>query len=151
MVVFALTIILAFVALQTAPSAPVSPPMAQSMAQSRQIGSAREVTLVLPRALRKDETAWLLVKVGVIGHNQIQLMTQDGRPLGTISQFGIRSGKSAGTYTVPVPAEALSNGRLALRLSVIQSGRASRAPTAKEVKSLRLLIRQFKGGSYLRQ
>jgi|GEM_PF-1935542 hypothetical protein len=147
MVVFALTIILAFVALQTAPSAPVSPPMAQS----RQIGSAREVTLVLPRALRKDETAWLLVKVGVIGHNQIQLMTQDGRPLGTISQFGIRSGKSAGTYTVPVPAEALSNGRLALRLSVIQSGRASRAPTAKEVKSLRLLIRQFKGGSYLRQ
>ena len=147
MVVFALTIILAFVALQTAPSAPVSPPMAQS----RQIGSAREVTLVLPRALRKDETAWLLVKVGVIGHNQIQLMTQDGRPLGTISQFGIRSGKSAGTYTVPVPAEALSNGRLALRLSVIQSGRASRAPTAKEVKSLRLLIRQFKDGSYLRQ
>jgi len=147
MVVFALTIILAFVALQTAPSAPVSPPMAQS----RQIGSAREVTLVLPRALRKDETAWLLVKVGVIGHNQIQLMTQDGRPLGTISQFGIRSGKSAGTYTVPVPAEALSNGRLALRLSVIQSGRASRAPTAKEVKSLRLLIRQFRDGSYLRQ
>ena len=142
MALLASTVILAFVMPQTAPSALVSPPMAQS----RQIGSAREMTLVLPHALRKGETAWLLVKVGTIGHDQIQLMTQDGRPLGTISQFGIRSGKPAGTYTVPVPAEALSDGRLALRLSVMQSGRAPRAPTAKEVKSLRLLIRKFKDG-----
>jgi hypothetical protein len=133
------TVILAFVVLQTAPSASVSP-----MAQSRQISDAREMTLVLPHALRKGETAWLLVKVGAIGRDQIQIMTQDGRPLGTISQFGIRSGKPAGTYTVPVPAEALSNGRLALRLSMMQSGRAPRAPTIREVKSLRLLIRQFK-------
>lgn len=143
MALFASTVILAFAVLQTASSASVSPPMAQS----RQIDGAREMTLVLPHALRKGETAWLLVKVGVIGHDQIQLTTQDGRPLGTISQLGIRSGKPAGTYTVPVPAEALSDGRLALRLSVMQSGRAPRAPTAKEVKSLRLLIRQFKDGS----
>jgi hypothetical protein len=147
MALLASTVIFAFVVLQTAPSASVSPPMAQSMAQSGQIDGAREMTLVLPHALRKGETAWLLVKVGAIGRDEIQLMTQDGRPLGTISQFGIRAGKSAGTYTVPIPAEALSNGRLALRLSVMQSGRAPRAPTAKEVKSLRLLIRQFKDGS----
>jgi hypothetical protein len=140
MVVLVSTVVLAFVALQTASSASVSPPMAQS----GQIGDAREMTLVLPHALRKGETAWLLVKVGAIGRDQIQIMTQDGRPLGTISQFGIRSGKPAGTYTVPVPAEALSNGRLALRLSMMQSGRAPRAPTIREVKSLRLLIRQFK-------
>lgn len=137
------TVILAFVVLQTAPSASVSPPMAQS----RQIDGAREMTLVLPHALRKGETAWLLVKVGAIGHDQIQLTTQDGWPLGMISQFGVRSGKPAGTYTVPIPAEALSEGRLTLRLSVMQSGRAPRAPTAQEVKSLRLLIRQFKDGS----
>lgn len=137
------TVILAFAVLQTASSASVSAPMAQS----RQIDDAREMTLVLPHALRKGETAWLLVKVGAIGHDQIQLTTQDGRPLGTISQFGVRSGKPAGTYTVPIPAEALSEGRLVLRLSVMQSGRAPRAPTAKEVKSLRLLIRQFKDGS----
>lgn len=143
MALFASTVILAFAVLQTASSASVSPPMAQS----RQIDGAREMTLVLPHALRKGETAWLLVKVGVIGHDQIQLTTQDGRPLGTISQFGVRSGKPAGTYTVPIPAEALSEGRLVLRLSVMQSGRAPRAPTPKEVKSLRLLIRQFKDGS----
>jgi hypothetical protein len=143
MVIFASTVVLAFAVLQTAPSASVSSPMAQC----RQIGCAREMTLALPHALRKGETAWLLVKVGAIGRDQIQITTQDGRPLGTISPFGIRSGKAAGTYTVPVPAEALSDGRLALRVSVMQSGRAPRAPTAKEVKSLRLLIRQFEDGS----
>ena len=142
MVALASTVILGFILLQTAPSAIVSSPMAQF----RQTCDARQVTLVLPHALRKGETAWLLVKVGAIGHDQIQIMTQDGRPLGTISPFGIRSGKSAGTYTVPVPPEALHNGRLALRLSVMHSGRAPRAATTKEVKSLRLLIRQFKDG-----
>ncbi len=147
MVVLVSTVVLAFVALQTATSASASPPMAQAMAQPGQISGAREMTLVLPHALQKGETAWLLVKVGAIGHDQIQLMTQDGQPLGMISPFGIRSGEAGGTYTVPVPAEALSDGRLALRLSVMQSGRAPRAPTTKEVKSVRLLIRQFKDGS----
>jgi hypothetical protein len=141
MAVLASTVVLALLALQTAPSASVSP----SMAQSPQIDHAREMTLVLPHALRKGETAWLLVKVGAIGHDQIQIVTQAGQPLGTIFPFGIRSGKPGGVYTVPVPAEALSDGRLALRLSIMQPGRAPRAPTAKEVQSLRLLIRQFKG------
>ena len=130
------TFVLAFVALQAAPPPPA--------AQPRQSGDARETTLTLPHALRKGETAWLLVEVGAIDSNQIQLMTQDGHPLGTISPYGVRSGQAAGTYTVPVPAEDLGNGRLVLRLSVLQSGHAPRAPTTEEVKSLRLLIRRFK-------
>jgi hypothetical protein len=142
MVVLASTAVLAFVVLQAAPSASAPPPTAQS----RQTGDAREMTLALPHALRRGETAWLLVEVGAIGHDQIQLMTQDGRPLGNLSPFGVRSGQAAGIYTVPVPAEALGDGRLALRLSVMQSGHAPRAPTTEEVKSLRLLIRRLGGG-----
>lgn len=142
MVVLASTAVLAFVVLQAAPSASTPPPTAQS----RQTGDAREMTLALPHALRRGETAWLLVEVGAIGHDQIQLMTQDGRPLGNLSPFGVRSGQAAGIYTVPVPAEALGDGRLALRLSVMQSGHAPRAPTTEEVKSLRLLIRRLGGG-----
>jgi hypothetical protein len=143
MVVLASTVVLALVALQTAPSASVSPPMAQS----RQIHDGREMTLTLPHALRKGETVWLLLKVGAIGRDQIEIMTQNGRPLGTISPLGAHSGKASGTYTVPVPTETLNDGTLALRLSVIQAGRAPRAATTKEVKSLRLLIRQFKDHS----
>ena len=142
MVVLASTAVLAFVVLQAAPSASTPPPTAQS----RQTGDAREMTLALPHALRRGETAWLLVEVGAIGHDQIQLMTQDGRPLGNLSPFGVRSGQAAGIYTVPVPTEALGDGRLALRLSVMQSGHAPRAPTTEEVKSLRLLIRRLGGG-----
>ena len=139
MAVLASTAVLAFALLQAVPSA--SPPT--PTAQSRQTGDAREITLALPHPLRKGETAWLLVEVGAIGHDQIQLTTQDGRPLGTISPFGVRSGQAAGTYTVPVPAEVLHNGRLALRLSVMHSGLAQQAPATEEVKSLRLLIRRL--------
>jgi hypothetical protein len=134
------TFVLALVALQAAPP----PTAAPSAAQQRQSGDAREMTLALPHALRKGETAWLLVEVGAIGSNQIQLMTQDGHPLGTISPYSVHSGQAAGTYTVPVPAEDLREGRLALRLSVIQSGQAQRAPTTEEIKRVRLLIRRFK-------
>jgi hypothetical protein len=142
------TVVLAFVALQPAPSALVSPPMAQARAQARQIGVAREMrTLTLPHVLRKGEMAWLLVKVGAIGREQIEITTQEGRPLGTISPLGARSGDADGTYTLPVPAEALHDGRLTLRLSVVQSGRASRAATSNEVKSVRVVIRRFKDGS----
>jgi hypothetical protein len=132
------TIVLALVALQAA-----SPPPA---AQQPQSGDAREITLTLPHALRKGETAWLMVEVGSIDASQIQLTTRDGHPLGTISPYGVRSGQAAGTYTVPVPPEDLIDGKIALRLSVIQSGQAQRAPNTAEVKSLRLLIRRFKKG-----
>jgi hypothetical protein len=147
MAVLVSTVVLAVAALQPAPLVSVSPPMAQGVVQAGQVGSALERTLMLPHALRKDETVWLLVKVGAIGREQIEITTQDGRPLGTISAFGARAGDAGGTYTVPVPADALRDGRLALRLLVVHSGGAPRAATSKEVKSLRLVIRRFKDGS----
>ncbi len=141
MIVLAPTVILAFVLLQAAPSVSAPPPMAQP----QQIGDARAMTLALPHSLRKGDTAWLLIEVGVVGHDQIQLTTQDGRTLGTISPFAIRSGQPAGIYTVPVPVEALADGHLALRLSVVSSDHARRAPTAKEIQSVRLMVRRFRG------
>lgn len=129
------TVVFAFAVLQAAPP---------QTAQSGHAGNAREMTLVLPHALRKGETAWLLVKIGAIDHYQIRITTQDGRPLGTLSPYGVRSGQGGGTYTVPVPAEDFRGRRLALRLSVMLSGHAQRAPTTEEVKSVRILIRRFR-------
>jgi hypothetical protein len=141
MLVVSSTIALALLMLQSAPS-PSKPPTA---AQTRQThGDARKITLVLPHALHKGETAWLLVKVGAIDHHQIRLTTGDGLLLGTISPFGARAGHAAGTYTVPVPDEAFSKGRLALRLAVMQSGGAQRAPTAEEIRGVHLVIRRFR-------
>jgi len=124
-----------------------SGPIAQTVpsAQTRQTPQAntlgREMTLDLPHALREGETVWLLVEVGAIGHNQIDLTTQDGQPLGTISPYGMRTGQAAGTYTIPIPADALKRGRLTLRLSMMRSDRTQQAPTAKEVKTVRLIMR----------
>lgn len=129
------TAVFAFVTLQAATSPP---------AAAAQSGDARKMTLVLPHALRSGETAWLLVRVGAIDHKLIRLSTEDGRSLGTLSPFGARSGHGAGTYTVPVPTEAFHDERLALRISVVESGRAPRAPTSDEVRDVRLVIRRFK-------
>lgn len=45
---------------------------------------------------------------------------------------------------VPVTAAVFSDGRLRFRLSVMQSGRAPRAPTANEVRSLAAFDRRLK-------
>jgi hypothetical protein len=137
MVFLASTVVLALLSSQ---------PAAQSV-QTRETPVAREVMLTLPHALRQGETAWLLVEVGAMNGDQILLTTQDGKPLGMISPYGTRSDQTTGTYTVPVPADAFHNGRVALRLSVSQASGAQRAPTADEVNSVRLTIRRLGAGS----
>ena len=104
--------------------------------------TARKVTLVLPHELRGDETATILVKVGVIPRGaEIAITTTSGRSLGVISPYGIRAGREAGTYTVPLPADAITGRRVPLLVPLHFRG-AQRAPTAKEVKKVRVKIRR---------
>jgi hypothetical protein len=104
--------------------------------------SGRTVNLALPHALREGETAWLLVTVGVIPRGaEIEITSPSGRLLGVISPYGIRSGSAAGTYTVPLPADAISGRRLWLRLMLDLSGK-QRPPTAREVKKVQVKIRE---------
>jgi len=102
--------------------------------------AGRAVTLVLPHELRAGETASLVVSVGAIQHGEISITTTSGRLVGVISPYGIRAGREAGTYTVPLPAEAISRTRVCLLLSISANGK-ERAPTAKEVTRLRVTIR----------
>lgn len=102
--------------------------------------TGRIETLVLPNALRPGETAWLEVKVGVIARGaEIEIATTSGRLIGVISPFAVRAGNEAGTYTLPLPPEAISKDRVSLRLSLRYSG-SSRAPTLQEVQSVRVRI-----------
>jgi hypothetical protein len=80
------------------------------------------------------------VQVGAIRRGQeIDVTIASGQELGVISPFGVRSGQDAGTYTLPVPAGAIRNGRLSVRLSIIQSGAPTHTPTAEEVRSVKLI------------
>jgi hypothetical protein len=111
------------------------------LAQSAPATVGRMVTLVLPHPLRAGETAWIEVKAGTLNRGaEIEITTTAGRSLGVISPFGIPPGQQAGTYTVPLPADAISDDRVSLRLTLNQHGRAQRAPTAKEVRSVRVKI-----------
>jgi hypothetical protein len=101
--------------------------------------TARSMTLELPRPLTADQTAFVEVQVGPIGRGRtIEVTTASGQPLGTVSPFGVRTGQDAGTYPLPVPKDAIRDGRLSIRLTISQPGGAPRAPTADEVRSVKL-------------
>jgi hypothetical protein len=101
--------------------------------------AARSMTLELPRPLAAGETAFIEVRVGPIGRGRtIEVTTVSGQPLGVVSPFGVRTGQDAGTYPLPVPHEVIRDGRLSIRLTISQPGGAPRAPTADEVRSVKL-------------
>jgi hypothetical protein len=103
--------------------------------------SADDLTLVLPHPLRAGETAWIEVRVGPIGAGrEIDVTTASGQELGAISPFGVRAGQDAGTYTLPVPADAIGNDRVSVRLAITQGGGPPRTPTAQEVRGVKLIV-----------
>jgi len=109
-----------------------------SMLISRPAG--RAVTLDLPHALRDGETATLVITVGVIPRGaEVVITTASGQLLGAISPYGIRAGNEAGTYSLPLPANAIRRKRVSLLVS-IHGGDRSRAPTKKEVKRVRVKL-----------
>ena len=111
------------------------------LVQTTSAGPGRVVNLVLPRDLSANEAVWIELKLGVIARGaEIEIETTEGKALGVISPHGIRAGDESGTYTVPVPPEAISNKRLSVRLTLKQADRSKRAPTTKEVKNVRLKI-----------
>jgi hypothetical protein len=112
---------------------------AQTAAPDAAAGTAQELTLTLPHALRNDETAGIEVHLGPIARGRVvTITTASGQPLGTISPIGTRVGADAGTYTLPVPPDAIRDGRVTIRLTITQAGGAPRPPTAQEVPSVRL-------------
>jgi len=103
--------------------------------------SANDLTLVLPHPLRAGEIAWIEVQVGPISRGQeIDVATVSGEELGAISPFGVRAGQAAGTYTLPVPEDAIRDGRISVRLTITEFGAPPRAPTAQEVRSVKLTV-----------
>jgi hypothetical protein len=111
--------------------------MAIAAALAAAAGEGRVVKLELPRALRAGETLTLEVRTGKLARgDEVVIRTPEGRLLGTISPFGRRAAAAGSTYTVPVPVDALSAGKLTLHLTI-----KDRAPTAGEVKSVKLKVR----------
>ncbi len=103
----------------------------------------REMTLPLPHHLTQGESAWIVVKVGTIGNAEIEVTTPSGRSLGTISPFGVRYGNQAGTYTLPLPPEVISDDHVTVRFSISQPGHSQRAPSYEELKGARIKVQRL--------
>jgi hypothetical protein len=111
------------------------------LVQTTSGGQGRVVNLVLPRDLNANEVVWVELKLGVLASGaEVEVETTEGEPVGTVSPHGIRAGNEAGTYTLPVPPNAIINKRLSLRLILKQPDSSKRAPTNKEVNNVRLKI-----------
>ena len=111
------------------------------LAQKNDAASAHVMTLTLPHPIRAGETAWIEVRVGPIRRGQeIEVTTVSGRELGVISPFAVRSGKEAGTYTLPLPRDAVRNGRVTVRLTITQPNGPPRAVTSQDVRSVNVFV-----------
>jgi hypothetical protein len=101
--------------------------------------AAGQYTLVVPRAPHANETLGVQVRVGVLQHGSEIDVTSGGVLLGTVSPFAIRGGHEAGTYTVPLTGVDGRGARVAIRLTLTHFGNRPRAPTAQEVRSVRIV------------
>jgi hypothetical protein len=111
-----------------------------ALVQEGNAALAQDVVLSLPRLLAAGETAWIEVQVGPIGRQEIDVTTASGRHLGVISPFSARTGQDAGTYALPVPPDAIQDNHITVRITITQSNRPPRVPTAEEVRSVKLNI-----------
>jgi hypothetical protein len=113
--------------------------LATSLAYGAEQGEM-ERTLTLPHSLAPGANAWLEVQVGPLAPGQrVRITTEAGELLGAISPFGRAERQQAGTYSLPVPSDAIRNDTLSVIVTVTEAHKPSRAPTPAEVRSLKLL------------
>ena len=99
-----------------------------------------ERTLTLPHSLAPGAIAWLEVQVGPLAPGQrVRVTTRAGESLGAISPFGRAERQQAGTYSLPVPPDAIHDDTLSVVVTITEANKPPRAPTPTEVQSLKLL------------
>lgn len=96
------------------------------------------VELILPRAALSDEAVWLRIHAGRLARgSEIVVTTERGDLVGTASAFGA-SGTQDAAYLLPLPASAIVDGRVRLRLAIDEPGSGRRPVKAGEVLGIEL-------------
>ena len=102
--------------------------------------AAPTTVLTLPRPPAAQEAVWLSVRVGVLQRGaRVLVFSDEGTLLGAISPFAIPPGHEAGTYTIPLPENAVRDGRVVVRLVVEDRKHAARPATGGEVEDVGLV------------
>jgi len=100
---------------------------------------AKVIELTAPRVPGPDEGVEVQVTAGRLPSGaRVELLAEQGGSYGALAPFGPTRGRT--TATVPIPRSALVNGRLRLRVRVIEPGAPPRAPRPEEIESLNLVL-----------
>jgi len=98
------------------------------------------VQLVLPRQPAAQEAVWVRITVGALARGaRLRVSTSDGTLIGSVASFGARRGQESASYDIPIPPSAVVDGRVQLRLEVLEAGAPARAPAAGEIEDVALL------------
>ncbi|WP_271623447.1 hypothetical protein [Bradyrhizobium sp. CCBAU 11430] len=90
--------------------------------------------------LAADEAVEIQLVTGPMPRGaRLEVMTEQGKLLGTVRSLGIPNAPRGETATIPVPRSALVEGRLRLRLQIVQSGAAARPPQPSEIRHVNLV------------
>jgi hypothetical protein len=98
------------------------------------------IELAAPRAAAGSQSVALAVTTGALPRGaRLALSTEHGDILGAVAPYapGVRSTAA----TVPVPRSAIVDGRLRLRVEVLEPGAPPRPPRPGEVQRLELVPR----------
>lgn len=95
--------------------------------------------LPLPRPLQDGDTLTLAITVGPLRRQRLTISTVQGQYLGSVVPFGVAANQAGGRYMIPVPIEAVHDGRLALRVRIL-SGEVEREPEAGDIAALSLMV-----------
>ncbi|WP_128944781.1 hypothetical protein [Bradyrhizobium zhanjiangense] len=90
--------------------------------------------------LAADEAVEIQIVTGPLPRGaRLEVMTEQGELLGTVRSLGIPNAPRGETATIPVPRAALVEGRLRLRIQIVQSGAAARPPQPSEIRQVDLV------------
>ncbi|WP_404538684.1 hypothetical protein [Bradyrhizobium sp. USDA 223] len=90
--------------------------------------------------LAADEAVEIQIVTGPLPRGaRLEVMTEQGELLGTVRSLGIPNAPRGETATIPVPRAALVEGRLRLRLQIVQSGAAARPAQPSEIRHVNLV------------
>jgi hypothetical protein len=99
------------------------------------------IELAAPRQAGRGEAVQVQIAIGTLPRGaRLVLSTENGEILGAVAPFGPPGGRASTVATVPIPRSAMVNGRLRLRLQVVEPGAPPRAPRRSEVERLDLVV-----------
>ena len=107
---------------------------------SARVAEEAVIELAAPRAAAGSESVELAVTTGGLPPGaRLALSTENGEILGAVAPYA--PGSRSSTATVPVPRSAIVDGRLRLRVEVLEPGAPPRPPRPGEVQRLELVPR----------